>query len=70
MQPIDPIITGNGLNSQGFLNSSFAMSGLGLNTIGFISACADIWTSGEDDVTTSWSDVPSFQTQTVETCID
>lgn len=56
MNPIDVIIVGNALNSEGFVGANFALSGVGLNTFGFLWPCADHWVDAEEAITaTTWT---------------
>lgn len=54
-EPIDVIIVGNGLNSQGFVGANFATSGVCLNTYGFLFPCGDHWIDAEEAITTTWT---------------
>lgn len=53
--PIDVKIVGNALNSFG-LTGEDTISGVGLNTFGFLWPKADIWTTCEDVITTTWTE--------------
>lgn len=66
--PIDVIILGKALNDGG-LEAKGTISGLGLNTFGFLWACEDIWGPAEDPVTTIWVPVENVD-RTVEGCND
>lgn len=66
MAQFDIVVIGNALNSFGFTGKD-TISGLGLNTFGFIWPCPDIWSLAYDPVTTTWIDVPD-PNATIETC--
>lgn len=66
--PLDVIIVGQALNSDGFQGPAGAISGLGLNTFGFLWPCSDIWTNSENSITTVWTN--SVTQTTVEVCTD
>lgn len=53
MNPLDVIIVGTALNTEGFVGANFATSGVGLNTFGFLWPCADIWVSADEAITTT-----------------
>lgn len=53
--PVGPVkLVGNALNSFGFTGEN-TISGLGLNTFGFLWPSADIWTPCCVAVQTSWT---------------
>jgi len=54
--PIDVVIKGTALESFGF-TAEKTISGVGLNTFGFLWPCPDIWGPAVDGVTTSWGAV-------------
>lgn len=67
--PLDVTIQGQALNDFGFeaLNT---ISGLGLNTFGFLWPCDEIWQPLDNDVTsTTWMDCGGTPA-TVEQCTD
>jgi hypothetical protein len=68
--PIDVVIKGQALNSFG-LTANDTISGVGLNTFGFLWPCADIWYPADENVTTTWSEctLDSGSTE-IETCLD
>lgn len=66
--PVDPIIVGDALNTKGF-EAYNTVSGLGLNTFGFLWGCSEIWQVNDPTITTTWT----FQmppNATVSTCTD
>lgn len=65
---LDVTIKGQALNSFG-LTASDTISGLGLNTFGFLWACADIWSPDDPVVSTNWTTCTGSVVD-VETCID
>lgn len=67
MQPVDVTIQGQALNSFG-LTAHNTISGVGLNTFGFLWPCSDIWSTSEAAITTTW--VSSIDASTVEVCSD
>lgn len=67
--PVDAVISGVGLESQGLLTLGFNPTGLSLNTFGFLTPCDSIWTPADPAVTTTWIDVPS-PISSIEVCID
>lgn len=66
MDQFDVIIVGQALNSFGFVGFN-TISGLGLNTFGFLWPCPDIWSPAYDPVTTVWT-LESNPSGTIETC--
>lgn len=66
--PMDVKVVGTALNSEGFIGDQWSISGVGLNTFGFLWPCADIWTSSETRITTTWTAV--MGASTVEVCVD
>lgn len=66
--PVDVVVVGNNLNSYGFVGYNFNISGLGLNTFGFLYPCADIWTPADETATTTWTACETASN--VEVCID
>lgn len=72
----DVVIQGDALNDRGFVNAS-AVSGIGLNTFGFLWDCGGIWGpgpfvdwfSGQDPaITTAWADSDAALTTTWTDC--
>lgn len=53
--PIQVKIVGDALNSLGFSGEQ-TISGVGLNTMGFLWAIQDIWTPADPVVSTTWSE--------------
>ncbi len=53
--PINVKIVGQALNSRGF-TAEQTVSGVGLNTFGFLWPTSDIWTPADPAVTTAWAD--------------
>jgi hypothetical protein len=68
LPPVDVVISGQALDSRGLVGIANAISGVGLNTLGFIWPCEDSWTCSEDRLTTTW--VSSISGTTVEVCTD
>ena len=67
-QPADVVIVGDALNTLGF-EAFKTVSGLGLNTRGFLWPCSGIWTASDGPITTVWSaSLPA--TVTTEVCVD
>lgn len=66
--PLDVKIEGQALNDQGFTVDK-AISGVGLNTFGFLWPCADIWSNAFDSVTTGWTACISVSA-TPSDCLD
>lgn len=67
--PFDVIISGSALESFGFVaTSQFNVSGLDLNTFGFLTPCDAIWTPGDPSISTTWVDCATGMTQTIEFC--
>lgn len=66
--PLDVIIKGTALNTQGF-TADGAIAGLGLNTFGFLWPCDGIWSPAEDEMNTAWIDCVN-PADTIENCID
>jgi len=68
--PIDVIIVGTALNTEGFTAFN-TVEGLGLNTFGFLWPCDGIWGPGEDPITTVWGmcSLPPGQ-NTTEVCLE
>ena len=64
----DIIIVGTALNSFG-LTGKNTISGLGLNTFGFLWDCADIWGPAYDTVVTTWTNCLDPNAN-IETCSD
>lgn len=67
-QPLDVRIVGTALNTFGFVGDQYAISGVGLNTFGFLWPCADIWSSAETSITTTWTCMVG--STGIEVCID
>lgn len=68
-QPIDVVVSGVALETEGFLGIQFAVAGLGLNTFGFLWPCDGIWTTSNATITTTW--ICGVQPPgNVETCND
>jgi len=64
----DVRIVGQALEDEGFVAFN-TISGLGLNTFGFLWPCADIWAPTDDPtLVTTWTDCPDGNTPTVEDC--
>lgn len=69
MQPLDVIIVGDALNSFGF-QAFNTISGLGLNTQGFLWDCSGIWSPADDPtLTTTWENCSS-PNDTTEVCVE
>lgn len=56
--PINVIIVGQALDSQGFVGANNTVEGLGLNTFGFLWPDAGIWTPCDPLITTTWTECP------------
>lgn len=54
--PVDARLDGQALMSFGFVGGPDAISGVGLNTFGFLWPCADIWTPISEASSTTWTD--------------
>lgn len=68
MTPVDVVVIGTALNTHGFIGNN-TISGLGLNTFGFLWPCTGIWTPSDGAITTTW--VPaSIPVTTTEVCVD
>jgi hypothetical protein len=67
VQPVDVVIVGTALNTQGF-TAKGAIAGLGLNTFGFLWPCDGIWSNFEESVTTAWTN--AVTAGSVEVCVD
>lgn len=68
--PVDVIVSGVALNSQGFEGMNFVSAeGLGLNSFGFLWPCEGIWNPSYPEPTTVWTDC-AFGATTVENCLD
>lgn len=67
--PVDAVISGVALETEGFVGLQFAVSGLGLNTLGFLWPCDGIWTTSEATITTAWASA-TLAILNTETCID
>lgn len=72
MAAFDVTVEGDALNTRGFVNIG-AVSGIGLNTFGFLWDCGGIWGPGPfvtwfpgqpDAITTTWADSESAVTTT------
>jgi len=69
MPPFDTVVSGQALNSFGFVGIANAISGIGLLTFGFQWPCDDIWTPADPTITTTWvCNLGSGGEDTVETC--
>ena len=66
--PVDPVIAGEALDDFGFTAYN-TISGLGLNTFGFLWGCGEIWAPAFPPVTTVWT-VYQEPNVTVEVCTD
>ena len=66
--PVDPVIAGEALDDFGFTAYN-TISGLGLNTFGFLWGCGEIWAPAFPPVTTTWT-VYQEPNVTVEVCTD
>lgn len=66
--PVDVIIAGEALCDTG-LSAFNTISGLGLNTFGYLWGCGEIWGPAFPKVTTTWT-VYTEPTATIETCLD
>jgi hypothetical protein len=66
--PLDVTVKGQALNSQG-LTANDTISGVGLNTFGFLWPCADLWTNYYENVSTTWTSCTP-DVDNVETCVD
>lgn len=65
--PVDVIIVGQALNDLG-LEAFDTISGLGLNTFGFLWGCNEIWAPADAPVSTTW--VNANESGSVEVCTD
>lgn len=54
-QPIDVVVVGNALNSEGFVASNWNVTGIDLITFGFLTPCDGIWTPTDSALTTVWT---------------
>lgn len=52
---VDAKIEGQALNSFG-LTADNTISGLGLNTFGFLWGCQEIWSPADEPTSTTWTD--------------
>lgn len=68
MTPADVVVVGTALNTDGF-TAFKTVSGLGLNTFGFLWPCDGIWTSSDAAITTKWV-AASVPVKTTEICVD
>lgn len=53
--PVDAVISGVGLETQGLLTLGFNPTGLSLNTFGFLTPCDSIWGPSLEAASTSWA---------------
>ncbi len=67
--PIDVRVTGTALETNGFLSYQFALSPLAVITKGFISDCADIWSSSDVPITTVWTCSITPNPPDIEVCV-
>lgn len=69
MTPLDIVVMGLALDDFGFIANN-TVSGIGLNTFGFLWGCSEIWEPSDDAaLTTTW--VPaSVSVLNTETCVD
>ncbi len=67
-QPIDAVVSGVALETEGFVGIQFAVAGLGLNTFGFLWPCDGIWTTSDLPITTTWTCGISSPSDNIETC--
>jgi len=68
LNPIDVVISGTNLETQGFLGLNFATAGIGLLTFGFLFPCDEHWVSDEIPITTTWENC--LDADSSETCTD
>ena len=66
--PVDAIIAGEAVIDGG-LSAFNTISGLGLNTFGFLWGCGEIWAPAYPPITTTWT-MYAETTATLETCVD
>jgi len=64
----DVVIRGDALESFGFVENN-TISGLTLNTFGFLVPCADLWSPADDPITTTWLDNCNGSTASIEVCL-
>lgn len=67
--PLDVTVTGMNLNSFGLVSNFGAISGVGLNTFGFLVPCDAIWTPACPSITTTWVSCGA-NSGNIETCVD
>lgn len=66
--PVDAIVVGDALNTFG-MEAFNTISGLGLNTFGFLWGCGEIWAPAYPPVVTIWTGYQEPNV-TVTTCVD
>ena len=64
MKPFDITISGQALESQGFVGLGFTIDGLGLLTFGFVWTCSQIWSPNDPLISTSWTNADPVVTTT------
>jgi len=65
--PVKAKLNGHGQISYGFVDENAALSGLGLNTFGFLWGCPDIWAPCDDpDRVTTWTDCTNITESTCD----
>jgi hypothetical protein len=64
---LDVRVVGLALDDQGFTAYN-TISGLGLNTFGFLWGCNEIWAPTEEAIVTTWSACADIPNPTVESC--
>lgn len=67
--PVDAVVSGANLNDFGIAGENYSLSGLGLNTFGFLFPCDGFWTPTEKPITTTWTSYNQGLT-TVDVCVD
>lgn len=67
-QPLDVTIKGMALEDFGFIAEG-AISGVGLNTFGFLWPCNEIWAPCDAPITTTWVSCGA-DSGNIETCTD
>jgi hypothetical protein len=64
---VDVVVLGTALETRGLIGNN-TVSGVGLNTLGFLWPCDGIWIPSDSPITTVWTS--SNQASTVENCAD